>query len=877
MDICRTNLKFKAMLKKLYALLVKSVTLIAITAYSLFNANPLCAQVISYIGTFNSQGVPDYLEASNDFVSAAFLARIDAAVPENYPVPTYHPSYLTANFQANLDITATTDVYITYLAEGAGYKNVLGFYKYPTASPPTSAADVDTVFIAFPNVSNAGSGGGLTAGNKVNIGSFTAGTTIGFYLISNGYSSSSNSVGSGLHRLFSDKNLNDHADTTKRQQTIVLYDDISDKYVICFEDIKRPSGDKDFNDAIFYATASSSGAIQENEIAGLPAVWKGTVDSDWENPSNWNPASVPDSTDNVSIPAGTPNAPVIGLDVNLDAITIDPAATISVDPDAVISIKGDLTSTSQDLTSGTVKLDGTGEQHVFGNIEINHLIIESGDKVVIENAIEIKQTLEVNDGILETNDAITLKSSSGNQASLIERENGSIDGEITIEGEVSTPDGYHYISSPLQGQTIAAINDDYTLVGLGGDLSTSPFPNIWMYDETDLSTHSYDGWVTPSSTSQVMTPGSGFALNIPAGNVIDFTGVPNTGDITLPLTHSVSPGEHGEHCPPDGWHLLGNPYPSPIDWSLVTAQNIDGGLYVWSPYYGQYATYIDGVSVMGGTKYIATMQGFFIRTNQDDSTITAQVVFSNEMKVSNESLDINFKTAPDSIIRLQLTGPNGNDETVIRFTDNATNDYDKTKDAFKMKNQNALIPNFSSSADGFYHELSVNSIPSITGNTEITLNIEAGTAGTYSINADLMSSFMDYGDAWIKDSVTGILHALSSGAFNVYLNDQESTTRYKLVVDNQVLLGIDKTPATDNDPIQIFMGHNGLILTSKTPVENVQIMVYSYMGQLIYNENVSNINDQPQTLNIGELAQGGYVVQTLFNGQIQAKKVVNFQ
>jgi hypothetical protein len=861
------------MLKNIFLLSGRHFFLIGLTLSSLFLTNPIYGQVISYIGTFNNQGVPDYLEATNDPISADFLNRIEAAVPENYPVPTYHPSYLTANFQASLDIVATTDVYITYLAEGAGYKNVLGFYKYPTASPPTSASEVDTVFIAFPNVSKVGGGGGLVPGNKVNIGSFTAGTTIGFYLISNGYSSSTNSVGSGLFRLFSDKNLNDHTDITQRQQTIVLYDDITDKYVICYEDIKRPSGDKDFNDAIFYATASESGAIQENEIAGLPAVWTGAVDSDWNNPANWNPASVPDSTDNVSIPAGTPNAPVISSNVNLDAITIDPSATISVDPDAVIVIKGDLTSTSQDLTSGTVKLDGTGEQYIFGDIEINHLIIESGDRVVIENSLDITETLEVNEGILETNDAVTLKT----QASLLEQANGSIDGTITIEGEVSAPDGYHYISSPLQNQTLAAINDDYTLVGLGGDLSTSPFPNIWMYDETDVSPHSYDGWVTPGSTTQEMTPGSGFALNIPTGKVIDFTGVPNTGDITLPLTHTISPGEHGEHCPPDGWHLLGNPYPTPIDWSVVNAQNIDGGLYVWSPDHGQYATYIDGIGVMGGTKYIATMQGFFIRTNHDDSTITAQVEFSNAMKVSNKSLNINFKTVPDSLIRLQLTGPNGRDETVVRFTDNSTNDYDKTKDAYKMKNQNALMPNFSSSTIGFNQELSVNSIPDLTETTEITLNIEAGSAGDYSINVDLMSPFMNYGDAWIKDDVTGSLHALTGGAFHIYLNDQESTTRYKLVVDNQLALGIEKTPLDDNEAIQIFMGNNGLILSSKVPVADLKIMVYSFMGQLIYNGNMKNINDQPQTLYIGNLAQGGYVIKTIYNGQIQANKVVNFQ
>lgn len=79
------------------------------------------------------------------------------------------------------------DVWVTFVTEGAGYLNVLGYYTHPTNKPPDTPAAIDTITIIFPNVSLQGSGGGLRPGNKVNLGRFNAGTTITFALIADGW------------------------------------------------------------------------------------------------------------------------------------------------------------------------------------------------------------------------------------------------------------------------------------------------------------------------------------------------------------------------------------------------------------------------------------------------------------------------------------------------------------------------------------------------------------------------------------------------------------------------------------------------------------------------------------------------------------------
>jgi LruC domain-containing protein len=221
-----------------------------------------------YLSTYNSQGVPSVM-ASNEIITAQMLSYINNSVPEHQPVPVYHPNYLNSNVNTDLDITQAAEVWITFVHEGAGYKNALGYYKYATSSPPSSVAQIDTVYMIFPNASYYNSGGGLHSGNRVAIGSFPAGTSIGFVCISNGWNGSS--VGNGSSQLFSDKNLNSTSNPNLKQQSIMLFDNTYQQYYICFEDIKRDNSacDNDFNDLVFYAKANPITAISNLNVAAV--------------------------------------------------------------------------------------------------------------------------------------------------------------------------------------------------------------------------------------------------------------------------------------------------------------------------------------------------------------------------------------------------------------------------------------------------------------------------------------------------------------------------------------------------------------------------------------------------------------------------------
>jgi len=61
--------------------------------------------------------------------------------------------------------------------------------------------------------------------------------------------------------------------------------------------------------------------------------WKGSESNDWDDPSNWNPQRVPAPGDNVLIPDGTPNDPVIGTGVhaNCNKITLKDGANLTIE------------------------------------------------------------------------------------------------------------------------------------------------------------------------------------------------------------------------------------------------------------------------------------------------------------------------------------------------------------------------------------------------------------------------------------------------------------------------------------------------------------------------------------------------------------------
>ncbi len=235
------------------------------------------------MGEWNSNGLPLYLEPENDVIDNEFLTDINASFPESQPVPEYHPEYIHPDNEYDFKILEPSDVWITFVHEGAGYKNVLGYFTYILGNPPAHKDDIDTIHIIFPNVSFQGSGGELVTGNKVYLGEFPANTGIGWVLIANGFRSDG-SISEGYGIYFSSPGLNPETDPDYQQHAVHLLDNGRDIFLLGFEDLNRMSwSDDDFNDAMFFITANP---IQSIDLTGFETITYTSDDQDGDGVSN---------------------------------------------------------------------------------------------------------------------------------------------------------------------------------------------------------------------------------------------------------------------------------------------------------------------------------------------------------------------------------------------------------------------------------------------------------------------------------------------------------------------------------------------------------------------------------------------------------------
>lgn len=207
----------------------------------------------AYMGTYDAQGKPNYLVAK-DVVSNSLMNYIKEQLPEESDVRTTHPDYLK---NADLAVTAKSDVFITFVSEGTAYANSVGYYTYTTGNAPKAPEDIKNIIYMFPHA-QSNNGGTLTAGDKVKLGTFESGTSIGFVLLQKGWDAATKTVNEKAPHFCSNKELNPENLDELKAHTVLFDYPSENKKIIGFEDINRSMNncDHDFNDVVMYATVN---------------------------------------------------------------------------------------------------------------------------------------------------------------------------------------------------------------------------------------------------------------------------------------------------------------------------------------------------------------------------------------------------------------------------------------------------------------------------------------------------------------------------------------------------------------------------------------------------------------------------------------------
>ncbi len=453
--------------------------------------------------------------------------------------------------------------------------------------------------------------------------------------------------------------------------------------------------------------------------------WNGSAGSDWNNPSNWSCGFVPYPVTDISIP-DVANEPVIGSGDTGNAanITIIPGSSLTVSG-GTIRIHGLVVSNGNfNVSDGTAEFCGPAAQSagagIFAGNTVRNLTVNNVAGLTLLGPLNVRGIVLVQSGTLVSGGHLTLLSDAVQTALIDGTGTGEVTGNVTMQRYLPSKYGYKYFSSPFTGATVSEFGDDMDLA--------SSFPMFYRYDENRTSS----GWVAYATGASPLNPMEGYAVNFGATALpwtVDVTGVVNNGSLSVTLYN------HG-HTYTDGFNLVGNPYPSPIRWSLPgwTKTNIDNAVYYFrasdtDEYSGTYSSFVNGVSSDGfASDTIPSMQGFFVHVSTGTFPVTGTLGFTNSVRI-NDMTQPFLKSAKASGQYLKSADASGRflvrmsaaftddqasaDPLVVYFDDAAEPTFDTELDALKLFNTDWLVTNFYSLISGG-RRLSVNALPTQT-------------------------------------------------------------------------------------------------------------------------------------------------------------------
>jgi len=202
-------------------------------------------------------GLPENIISST--VRTETLHNIEVMIPESKSLKDSMPALFEISTEKRILLSKASEVYVTFVSEGASYQNSFGYYTYSADAVPTNTALLN-LQILFPNVD----GSILKQGDMVQVGTttFPVGTVIGFFVIVNGWQGES--VHLDREKLYTDMNLNPDGDQQHVLFKLKNFGDI----ILGFEDISVSAPghiSSDYNDIIFTVTDNKVG----NEVTNF--------------------------------------------------------------------------------------------------------------------------------------------------------------------------------------------------------------------------------------------------------------------------------------------------------------------------------------------------------------------------------------------------------------------------------------------------------------------------------------------------------------------------------------------------------------------------------------------------------------------------------
>ena len=373
------------------------------------------------------------------------------------------------------------------------------------------------------------------------------------------------------------------------------------------------------------------------------------------------------------------------FDVNGATVAGSGSLILSTNDSLTISSGSYPTTSTITNPNGYVIYSGTNQNIDAKDFE--KLILAGSGTKTLSGAGSVSTSLLIRNGVIfnSNSQVFTIKSSATGTAGVKCTGSGTTSGDFTVERYVSdmtasgNPGWWWMLGAPVNGQTIASIEDDILTTGVaGGDFPTQSFKSIQAWD---VAGQYYDSALTQSTA---MTAGKGFFVYMGSTSAtydvpytIDYVGEINTGDFAFTSELSGIGAT-------DEWAILANPYPSSVEFNLIAMPFTD----IKNPYI---ITKAGGFAALSNNTILASGEAFWVESNSASPSLTfresdkpgtleANSLFNKSTKSSGSA------AAPDRL-RIETTSMYAyEDFCYLELDDNKTFGMDYPSDFDKLEN-----------------------------------------------------------------------------------------------------------------------------------------------------------------------------------------------
>ncbi len=556
--------------------------------------------------------------------------------------------------------------------------------------------------------------------------------------------------------------------------------------------------------------------------------------------------------------------------------TTGPDATL----DAIIRTPYYVKANADEFTVKNLTIETTGLLKIKSGhgITISGDITTPDDKIIIESDASLTQTKIAN-------------ANSNNKA--IAKRNV----------KMKTLD-YTYWSSPLKDQVLLNTSNVNATNSSGGFSPGTPNNRTYEYNEVT------DNFKATANATFV--PAKGYAIRGKANYGTNFTldslafnGNLHNGDYSIQIQKSkntVSGSNTYEH----GYNLIGNPYPSNINFISFYNLNqgngtknsdvIFGKAWFWtnfsasttqagSSYAGNnYAT----ITLAGGTapttidsaegnptpnEFIKVAQGFIVQMRGTPPTgptpNTGMVKFDNSIRTNNNTghfYNNNNRNADEEINRywVKLTSPYNIANTILlAHMDGASNEYDADYDAELL----------AIGDDSFYSKINSQKLQIQARNNPFSIDdlIGLGTkyamSGIYKISLGKKEGiFAGSQKIYLRDKLTDTYTDLTTQDYSFSAIQGTDENRFEIVYKNKEVLASDNLKKSD---FIVYRDGNSFVVKSNSKLGRVEL--YDASGKLIQSKHSS---EKEMRMDVSILSSGVYIISAENSGNMRTKKII---